>query len=268
MYNEYWRLTRAPFENTPDPEFLYESAAHKDAVRELMYAIEQRKGAALLTGEYGSGKTLLSRWISQRLLRQGGYKVALVTHPSLTPSQILKEILYQLIEEEFGGEKQRVIHRLQNLLYEAHAGGKSVVVIIDEAQVLRGQDVLDELRMLLNFQLNDRFLITLLLLGQPELREKVDRYPQLRQRLAVRYHLPNLTGADVGGYIAHRMAVAHGDPAVFAPDAVAAIASASGGCPREINTLCDLSLFRGSQQRLTCIGAQTIEDLVRERART
>lgn len=263
MYKAHWHLRTEPFSNTPDPEFLYESAAHTEAITQLTYAVENRKGAALLTGEFGSGKTLLSRLISQRLLQDGRYNVALVTHPSLSPVQILKEIIYQLTEEEVAGEKQRIVHRLQDYLYEAHNADKSVVVIVDEAQVIKKKEVLDELRMLLNFQMNDRFLLTLLFLGQPELRERIDRYPQLRQRLAVRYHLPTLAEGEVARYIAHRLTVAGGDPAIFTPEAAAEIERASSRSPREINTICDLCLLRGFQRNLSRIGPETVAEVVR-----
>lgn len=246
MYEEYWNIKEKPFENTPDPKFFHHSPEHEEALMRLYYVIKERKGGGLLTGEYGSGKTVLTRYIVRELSRNNnGYKIALIVNPSLSSDEFLKEIIFQLEGRECEGSKLKILHTLNNILYKGLEEKKDIVIIVDEAQAVSSQKMFEELRLLLNFQLNDRFLLTLILVGQPELREKINKLPQLKQRMAISYHLNVLSREETARYIEHRCGVAGAEKMLFSEEAVELIAVNSGGVPRKINTYCELALMQG-----------------------
>ena len=260
MYATHWNFNEKPFENTPDPRFMYYSKQHLEAVTRLLYAVSEKKSAAILTGEYGSGKTVISRIVANRLIREEKhYNVALIVNPAITSLEILKEVLYQL-----GGEATRedqkidVLHRLNDRLYRNMSEGRHTVIIIDEAQTIKERQVFEEIRLLLNFQSDDRFLLTLLLLGQPELKEKVAVIPQLEQRFAVKYHLTNLNLEETINYIEHRLKTAKKVDRIFTDSAYEIIYEASEGIPRKINNICDISLMSGFTKKLDKIDANII----------
>ncbi|HBU08047.1 MAG TPA: hypothetical protein DEA99_02355, partial [Candidatus Omnitrophica bacterium] len=233
MYNDYWGFKEKPFENTPDPRFFYCSAKHEEALMRLLYAVQERKSSAMLSGECGSGKTLLSRIILNRLMNKEEYKVALVVNPAIPLLELLGEIVYQLGGENPAGERKiDILRRLNEILYSVSQDGKHTVIIIDEAQTISEDSVFDELRLLLNFQVNERFLLTLLLLGQPELREKIEATRQFKQRLALRYHLTTLTEVETKAYIGHRCLVAGKESPPFSDGAYKLIYEYSQGLPR------------------------------------
>jgi general secretion pathway protein A len=207
LYEEYWGLHALPFENVPDPRFLYRSSQHEEALMRLVYATKSQKGAAMLTGEIGCGKTTLSRVFIQEL-PSDKYEVGLIANPCLSPTDLLKEILYQLGVEKAVGDKAAMLHTLNEKMLENLKEGKRTIVVIDEAQAIESDTTLEELRLLLNFQLNDQFLVTLILIGQPELREKVAAIKQLDSRISIRYHLQQLDLNDTIKYIIFRMKVA------------------------------------------------------------
>ncbi len=262
MYENYWKLKEKPFENTPDPRFIYSSYEHHESLTRLVYAIEERKGAALLTGEYGCGKTVISRQLFESLPRDK-YEIALITNPLLSPVDLLREICFQLdIKNTSSARKPQLLMHLNDRFYENMNKGKDTVIIIDEAQVIKDTETFEELRLLLNFQLNDRFLLTLILIGQPELRTKIDTMKQLKQRLAIRYHLNPLSKEDTEKYIVHRLKVAGSEKKIFSDIACSHIWAYSDGIPRLVNTICDLSLLLGYTQGLNEIG----EEIVRKAA--
>jgi general secretion pathway protein A len=260
MYEAYWGLKEKPFENTPDPKFLYSSHEHLEAVTRMTYAIEERKGAALLTGDYGCGKTLISRRLFE-MLPQEKYEVALVTNPLLSPTEIIREICNQLgIKTSPTWPKTQLLMELNDRLYQNMRSNKDTVIIVDEGQSIKDMRSLEELRLLLNFQLNDRFLLTLIIMGQPELRDMIDKYKQLKQRLAIRYHLNPLSNKDSKEYILHRLEIAGAKNTIFANNVHDIIWQNSGGVPREINTICDMCLLLGFTKKAKGVKA----DLVRK----
>ncbi|MCX5716214.1 MAG: AAA family ATPase, partial [Candidatus Omnitrophica bacterium] len=175
MYLKHWGFKEKPFENTPDPRFLYMTANHEEAFMRMYYCIEESKGAALLTGEYGSGKTVLTRALLKELLKnEEKYKVALIVNPSFSSHDLFREIIYQLENVFTKGSKLELIHHLNEILYKSMNENKKIVVIIDEAQAMENENMFEEVRLLLNFQMNDKFLLTLILVGQPDLRKKID----------------------------------------------------------------------------------------------
>jgi general secretion pathway protein A len=219
-----------------------------------------------LTGEYGSGKTVLSRFLVKELSQQANsYKIALIVNPSLSAEDFLKEIIYQLEGREYDGTKLKILHTINDILYKSMEESKDVVVMVDEAQVIEKPEMFEELRLLLNFQLNDRFLLSLILIGQPELREKINRLPQLKQRIAISFHLDVLTQQEVGHYIEHRCAIAGAERPLFSKEAIDGIAESSGGVPRRINTYCELALMQGMLYKKEIVDKETalnaIEDI-------
>jgi len=261
MYEHYWNLKEKPFENTPDPRFVYLSQKHEEALSRLIYAIREQKGAALLTGEYGSGKTLISRVILNELSSEN-YKLAFIFNPKLGPEDLLKEIIYQIGGDASGvTSKTELLHKLNELLYKIKQEGKNIVVLIDEAQAIPDENGFEELRLLLNFQLNDKFLLTLILMGQPELRQKIANIPQLRQRLSVAFHLTALSKKETKLYVKHRLGVAGCNIEVFSSAAFSELYRFSAGIPRRINNICDIALLVGSGKKLYRITKRTIKDV-------
>ena len=263
MYESYWKLREKPFENTPDPRFVYYSQKHEEAFSRLLYAVREKKGAALLTGEYGSGKTLLSRLLLKELSGEQ-YKTALIFNPTLPPLKLLKEIICQL-----GGDassfscESDLPHYFNQMLYRNRTENKNTVIVIDEAQAI-SLEGFEELRLLLNFQLNDAFLFTLILLGQPELKIKMNNLPQLRQRFSVRYHLKAIAREQTKEYVLHRLRVAGSQQDVFQEEAFLEIYRFSGGIPRRINNICDMSLLVGSAGEVSQIDEAIIKEVAED----
>lgn len=259
MYEAHWGLTEPPFENTPDPRFLYLSKQHEEGLTRLYYVVKTRKGAGMMTGVFGCGKTLLTRAVI-RGLQQGGHRIAYITNPRLEPLEMLRMILYGLGVTTPPIHKSDVLFQLQEILSNNLRDGRETVVIIDEAHVIQDPDIFEEIRLLLNFQLEDRFMVTLFLIGQPELREQVEMNKAFAQRIAMRFHLGPLTTEETEGYITHRLSVAGRKDPIFAKDAIRAITEGTGGIPRRINQICDMSLFTGYVHHATQVTGPIVEE--------
>ena len=168
MYLEYWGFDKYPFENVPDPHFMFYSSEHEEALSRIIYGLERNKGAILLTGEIGCGKTMVSRVLIQKLSTEDdSFDIGLIANPSLEASEFLMESLYQLGISSASNVKTDMLRALNNKLLENAKNNKNTILIIDEAQAIY-KDTFEEIRMLLNFQMNDRDLLNLVLLGQPE----------------------------------------------------------------------------------------------------
>jgi general secretion pathway protein A len=253
MYEEYWGLTASPFQNVPDPHFFFPSAQHREGLARLMYAVKHNKGSALLVGDVGCGKTTLSREFIVEL-SEDKYDVGLITNSSLPSKDFLEEIDIQLGISPSNGSKVGLLRALNERLLASMREGKDTVLIVDEAHCIRDPDVFEELRMLLNFQLNDRFLLTLILVAQPEIKEIIGRLTQLDQRIAIRHHLKPLDQDETARYISFRLQRAGANCPLFTREAVQHIWQHSQGVPRLINTLCDLCLLEGY-----ATGARTLD---------
>ena len=241
MYLAYWGLQKYPFENVPDPEFMYYSSEHEEALARLIYAVKRNKGVVMLTGEIGCGKTMISR-VFIRHLEDAEFDIGLITNPSMTPIDFLKEALYQFDLNPMTNSKADLLKMFNDRMMENVRNNKSTMLVVDEAQLIY-QETLEEIRLLLNFQLNDRYILHLVLIGQPELQGRIRAYPPLDQRIAIRYHLNPLSETDTMDYIAFRMEKAGQKNNPFTPEAAEEIYSASGGIPRVINKICDLALL-------------------------
>jgi type II secretory pathway predicted ATPase ExeA len=293
MYKEYWGFKEFPFENTPDPRFLYLSPSHQEGLMRLNYGLTHHKGAIVLTGNYGTGKTVLSRAIS-RIIDSAQYHLVYFTNPQLSSLEFLIGIAHQLGADNIPSTKIEMIELIDNMLQRNLNINKHTVVIIDEAHLIDDRRVFEELRLLLNFQLNDKFLLTLILIGQSELRERVNAVNPLRQRIAIRYHLEPLSEQHTREYILHRVKVAMGEKDITYPPeadprltAVGQVPQAQGsnkktasdifpketcqliyryskGLPREINHICDLSLLDGYLKHETVIRPEIIESAARD----
>lgn len=263
MYLEYWGLTKTPFENLPNPDFLYYSPMHEEAMTRLLYTAHGRKGAGMLTGHAGMGKTTLSRAFV-RQLDENKFDVGLIANPSLSPIDFLKEILYQLDVEENSQSKVDLLRLLNEKMLMNIKQGKDTIVIVDEAQAIEDEKTLEELRLLLNFQLNDRFLLTLILIGQEELAEKVARIPQLSQRISIKYHLRPLDFAETVKFIFFRLKMAGLAKSIFSEEAIKQIYQISGGIPRKIVNLCDLCLLVGFTFKAPLINSKIVEKVHRD----
>jgi len=244
LYEEYWGLTTAPFQNVPDPNFLYLSAQHREALARLVYSVKHNKGAALLVGDVGSGKTTLSRALILQLAEEK-YDIGLVTNPSLPGNDFLEEIDLQLGIAPPSATKVSLLRGLNDRLLRNAQDGRETVLIVDEAHSIRDPEVFEELRMLLNFQLNDRFLLTLILVAQPEIKEIIARIKQLEQRIAIRYYLGPLDESETMQYVIFRLEKAGATRPLFSREALQSVWRHSRGLPRQINNLCDLCLLEG-----------------------
>jgi type II secretory pathway predicted ATPase ExeA len=263
MYEAYWELSEPPFDNSPNPKFFYLSPDHEEALVRLVYTVRHRKGCGMLTGEYGCGKTTLSRALIQRLEAER-YEIGLLTNPRWNATDFLREALYQLGVETPEKSKPELLHMLNDLFFRNYREGRDTVLIVDEAQLLDDDGVFEELRLLMNFQTDDRFLVTVLHIGSPELREKVRRLKHLDQRITIRYHLNTLDAAHTTAYVAHRLKMAGRTTPIFTDEAVKLIFDFTRGTPREINNLCDVALLVGYTKRAPEIGERIVAEVIKD----
>jgi general secretion pathway protein A len=256
VYESFYEFRAAPFSLNPDPRFLFPSCQHREALAGLIYAVRDGKGFAVLTGEVGTGKTLLVH----ALLTELGDRVrsALVFNPHLSRRDLYLHLLaeFRLPPQ---GSTLACVRALQNLLLEQFEAGVRVAVIIDEAHALSAE-VLEEVRLLSNFETPRDKLLQVLLIGQPELLERL-RCPalrQLRQRIALRFTLEPFEFPETVAYVRSRLATAGGSPSLFLPEAYTTLYRFSGGLPRLINVLCDHALLRGFARDETPIGSALV----------
>lgn len=265
MYEKYWGLQEAPFTLTPDPRFLYLSRSHEDALMMLHYAITRNKGAAMLVGDIGLGKTTVSRKLLETL-DPVQHRIILIVNPILTPTQIYQEILDQLGVGIQSRNRQILVQRLHLELLELYNRGQKAVLMVDEAHLIRSLGTFEELRLLLNCQMNDQFLLSLVLLGQNELVPKLKKVPALEQRLAVRFALQPLDAIETGELIFHRMKVAGylQDRSPFTPEAIHQIHKSCHGAPRLILQMADTALLQAMARKEKMIDGYLAHELAQD----
>ena len=247
MYKEFFQLKETPFNVTADPGFFYASEQHRQAYSHLKYGIDQRKGIIALTGEVGTGKTTLCRQLLRSL--DGSYQTALILNPSLSGAQLLRVIIKDFGIDDSSVDKCDLLAALNSFLLQQSNNGCNVILVIDEAQNLGVQE-LEQVRLLSNLETEKQKLLQIVLMGQPELDEKLslNSLRQLNQRIAVRFRLLPLNQQDIAGYIHHRLRTAAVDSRVlpvFTDQAVKRIYELTEGTPRLINLLCDRALLAG-----------------------
>ena len=256
----------APFDITPNPRFLFHSNKHREAFNHLLYGIRERKGFVQLTGEVGAGKTTLCRALLEQL--DGQFATALILNPVLDANELMKAIAaeFGLPVGSLNLDRLDTLALLNEFLLKQAELGRDAVLIIDEAQNLT-EDLLEQVRLLSNIETDDRKLLQVVLLGQPELRDRLNEHGlrQLRQRISIRYHLHPLRHGEIGQYIQHRLQVsgANGAPYFTAP-AVWRIYRYSSGVPRLINTVCDKCLLAGYVQQREKINYGMVGRAIRE----
>lgn len=266
VYLDYYGLTEPPFDITPNPRFLFYSAKHREAFNHLLYGIRERKGFVQLTGEVGAGKTTLCRAMLDQF--NGHYSTALILNPALNPDQLMKAIVteFGLQVQHLGLDRLDMLAVFNEFLLRQIEQGKETVLIIDEAQDLP-DDMLEQVRLLSNLETDNRKLLQIVLMGQPELRDRLNQHAmrQLRQRITVRYHLPPLSRQEVNQYIQHRLEIsgAKGAP-YFTRPALWRIYNYSKGIPRLVNAICDKALLAGFVQQSRRIDYTTVGTAIRE----
>jgi type II secretory pathway predicted ATPase ExeA len=262
MFESFFGFSRRPFGKTPDPTFLYESAQHAEALARLEYAVEE-KDLALLVGEIGSGKTTLSRALVDRIGESR--PVILLINPRLTPAQLLRSIAAGLGVEP-SRYRNELLDQIHTKLFELYEARREPVLIIDEAHLLPSKATFDEIRLLTNFQLDDQNLLSVLLIGQPELETKIERpyYAPLRQRIGLRCRLGPLEVDDTVAYIEHRIRIAGGAQNPFSREAMEEIHLVSRGIPRVINTLATTALLDAFGEDASMIDPSRIASAARE----
>ena len=276
MYKSYFGFSRSPFDLSPDPFFLFRTAMHNEGFASVYYGVTQKKGFIVLTGEVGTGKTLLIRTLLQ-ILSDANVATAYVFNPRLSRDEFLRYLL-----DDFGiparGGKSETLHDLNRFLIERHRKGLTTALIVDEAQELEA-DLLEEIRLLTNLETSTHKLLQIVLVGQPELDATLDsaRLRQLKQRVAVRSRLAPLDFEQTATYIQHRVSRAGckiPGHTLFPPETVSLIAQYSGGIPRLINNLCENSLIYAFTAQTTTVTPDFVRDaaidlrLVPERTRS
>lgn len=272
MYGQFWGLKEKPFQNTPDPKFLFLSGQHEDALMKLSYVITQDLGCGMLAGVFGCGKTLLGKTLLNDLGKDK-VRCCFINSPSYQdPAELLRAIVRGLSPQPLPDKKTEImadslIEKLQAILLDNARDGKENIVIIDEAHTINDARIFEQMRLILNFQQEDKFLLTLLILGQPELKEKVEGNKPLDQRVAIRCFLEAFNEEDTVKYILHRLKVAGRDEAaaeVFSQESLKLIFKHTSGIPRRVNTLCDLALMSGFAQKAQKIEGDLINSVIKD----
>ena len=268
MYEKFYGFKERPFNVTADPNFLFLSQRHKEAFSHLIYGIKERKGFLAITGEVGTGKTTLCKALLNHIegLLEKNIKTALILNPQISQTELLRLIVEDLGIKKSGSSSGGLIRILNSFLINELTSGSNVVLIIDEAQNLKPR-LLEQVRLLSNLETEKEKLIQIILVGQPELEQKLQspNLRQLNQRISVRYHILPLNKEEMLPYIRHRLRIAQCKAdIVFSDGAIEEIFDFSKGIPRLINMLCDKVLLNGYVRSLSNFSAPVVRECVEE----
>ena len=263
MYETYWKLNEKPFKNTPNPKFLCSFSQHSDALMKLTYAVRENMGAAMMTGVFGCGKTFIARTLLHSLSSK--YVFAYLNYPAANGSEFLRAIVRTLKYSDLPVKKTELmedalLESLMMLLTDNEREGKETVIIVDEAHAIDDEQIFEKMRLLLNLQTEDKFMLTLIMVGQPELSAKVANLRQLEQRIAVKCHLKALNTDETREYIIQRLKVAGREEAIFEESVFESLHNATGGIPRRINHICDACLMTGFARKKDRIDEETFQE--------
>jgi len=264
MYCKFYGLKERPFNVTSDPSFFFSSKNHKEAISHLVYGVSQRKGIIVLTGEIGTGKTTVCRFFLNQIGKN--VKTAFILNPHFSETQLMESIIGDFGIPLKQGSKLNMVQELNKFLLKESKTGNNIVLIIDEAQNLK-PGILEQLRLLSNLETEKDKLLQVILVGQPELNEKLNLYNlrQLRQRIMVRYHIGMLEHDEVKAYINHRLRVAGAaKPIEFSEESINLIMNFSSGTPRLVNMICDRALLAGFVAETHQINADIINKCMEE----
>lgn len=268
MYKAFYNLTRNPFEITPDPSFLFPTKKHNEALASLYYGVRRHKGFVVLTGEVGTGKTLLLRCLLQLLKRNNDVVYAYVFNGRLSSAEFLQYVAGDLGLPVSNKNKAELLLELSNYVIDRGRKNLTTVLVVDEAHQL-STEILEEIRLLTNLETTQAKLLQILLVGQPELDEKLDSFDlrQLKQRIAFRSRLVNLDLSETRGYIERRLQLAGANShasVLFPPQTIAAVYRATGGSPRLINTVCENALIAAYSKQLQSVSPEIVEEIAAE----
>jgi len=266
MYKSFYKLQRSPFDITPDPSFLFPTTKHNEALAALYYGVKRRKGFVVLTGEVGTGKTVLVRCLLN-ILNKANVAFAYVFNPLLSPMEFLQYVIGDLRLPTAGKNKSDLLLELSTYAIARHQKGLTTVLVVDEAHHL-STEVLEEIRLLTNLETGEAKLLQILLVGQPELDDKLDSMDlrQLKQRVALRSHLGALDLDETCGYVYRRLQIAgNTSPAeIFPMDTIVELHRQSRGYPRLLNTLCENALIHGYARQSHSITPEVIEEIAND----
>lgn len=266
MYEQFWNLNRSPFENTHDSQFYFASQTHQSALLKMRYVVENRQGAALLIGGIGYGKSFLVNQLITELPAAHD-PVARIIYPQLSPPEMLRYIAAELgSENQFdeSGGLDRVIRFIESKLRTYTEQGQHPLIIIDDAQLIADQGVFQALQLLLNFRQHGGIDFSMIFVGERSLLPQIQRLRQLDERLAVKAVLQPLNHEETAKYVEHRLETAGSTRRIFDESAMESLFELSGGIPRKINRLCDLSLLVGYADNLSFISSAEVEAVSEE----
>ena len=263
MYKEFFKLKERPFSKTPDPLYLYQSRSHREALARLMFAVEERE-MILLTGDIGCGKTTLSRALIDELGDTA--KVTLLTNPRLTPLELLYSLATNFGVSAPASDRLGLLEQIEQVLYGLFQKGRLPVLIIDEAHLIPHRDTFEEIRLLTNFQLDDGNLISIIFIGQPELRQRLAHpvYEPLRQRIGLQFNIGPLSQDETAAYLRHRVQCAGGTAEIFLEDAIVELHRFSRGVPRRINQAASLALLEAFGREQLQVDSLIVAEVVAE----
>ena len=264
MYKNFYQLKENPFNITADPSFFFPSQRHEEAFEHLLYGINTRKGIIVVTGEIGTGKTTLCRMLLNRISNK--VKTALILNPAFSDIQLLQLIVQDLEINCKSKNKLELANAISSFLLQQSIQRNNVAIIIDECQNLNIRQ-LEQIRLLSNLETEKEKLLQIILVGQPELNDKLNDHAlrQLNQRVSVRFHILPLNKGEVKHYVEHRLKIAGANKnLMFSPEAIEAVFNYSQGTPRVINVLCDRALLAGFVQETFLINEKIIENCIKE----
>jgi general secretion pathway protein A len=257
---EYWGVKEKPFSNTPDTKYIYESEDFVEAMGRILYNLQEiRGGIAMIVGEIGCGKTVLVHSLQEKLPRDRFIVLNLI-NPRLSPSQLLNSVASGFGIDNVPRYRNKILTLLHATLVEKNKNGITPVLLIDEAQAILTK-VLEEIRLLLNFEDAKKKLLQIVLFGQPELKKKIKEIEQLNQRISIRYHLKGLNEEETNSYMKHRLKIAQARKPIFADPTVPLIHRYSRGIPRLINTLATNSMYAGYLMKVSIINDEIVTEV-------